>query len=598
MIKEGKVHMATDKTGSSGPQLSSDAERLLSRRGFLSGALSVGTLAALGSLAACAPSSGESSASGAGGAGGSGNDATASTGVDNATASDWLGAEPQIAEADISETIETEVLVVGGGTGGLFAACSAAENGAKVLVIDKYTSGGIRNDLGAVNSRYQQETGTVIDVQEIVRDAYHYASGYIIPDLQYLWAAESGKTIDWYGDRLAERGVTLWQEYTVEKDQVNYKHYPTGHSPEWPRDEKGEATLDGATVLTDYAIGLGVEFKYNTPMIKLVKDGAAVTGVIAQSSDSGDYVQIKASKGVIVCTGGYAENFEMLKALQPCLYDQLGWASFIPGASGDGIKACIWAGAAFDKVRSTCTFDRCAMPVGVPPTGPQSGGTFFWMGEQPFLKVNNKGERFCNESGVYDFIAHAASKQPDGAYITVWDANVEADVVKFDMHGCSRTFNNDNGAPPDIPLPVVMGMNEGLIEQGFIQKADSIEELAEKLQLPVDTFKKTVDRYNDLNARGVDEDYGKEPFRLSAVNTPPFYGVWTAAYVLSTLDGILINTDIQALDESGEPIKGLYVVGNDSGGYYANTYFNLSTGHACGRTVTFGRRAGRIVASL
>lgn len=559
-------------------------QQLLSRRGFLSGAAVAGAAAAFVGLSGCAPS--DSSA---------GTEASDAAESGSGAVSDWLGAEPEIAEGDIAETIETEVLVVGGGTGGLFAASSAAEAGAKVLVIDKFTSGGIRNDIGAINSRYQQETGTVIDVQEIVREAYHYASGYIVPDLQYLWAEKSGETVDWYGDRLAEHDVTLWHEYTTEKDHVNYKHFATGHSPDWPRDEEGEATLDGAAVLTEYATGLGAEFRYNTPMVKLVKTDDTVTGVIAENED-GSYLQINASKGVIVCTGGYAGNFEMLQAQQPNQYKQYGWASFIPGATGDGIKACIWAGAAFDENKSTCSFDRCALPVGTPPSGPDGGGAFFWMGEQPFLKVNNRGERFTNESGVYDFIAHAASKQPDGAYITVWDSKVEEDIVRFDMHGCSRMFENDNGAPPDIPLSVVMGMNEGLMADGLIQQADTIEELAEKLQLPVDAFKRTADRYNELFDKQVDEDYGKEPFRLSEMRTPPFYGAWTAAYILSTLDGILIDTNMQALDTSGNPIKGLYVVGNDSGGFYANTYFNLSTGNACGRTVTFGRLAGQIAA--
>jgi succinate dehydrogenase/fumarate reductase flavoprotein subunit len=573
-----------------GSGFNSSEERLLSRRGFITGAAAVGAISALSSVAACAPASETDGAAGAGGASGGGNP------TPTAGASDWLGAEPQIDAAEISETIETEVLVVGGGTSGLFAACSAAENGGKVLVIDKFISGGIRNDLGALDSRYQKETNTVIDPHEIVRDAYRYSAGRIVPDLHYLWTKESGATIDWYGDRLAERDVQLWQEFTTELAPVHYKHYATGHSPEWPRNEQGEETLDGATVLTDYATGLGVEFRYNTPMVKLVKTGDKVTGVIA-TAESGDYLQINASKGVIVCTGGYAGNFDMLQALQPEQYNLLGWASFIPGATGDGIKACIWAGAAFDDVRSTCSFDRCAMPVGTPPTGPESGGTFFWLGEQPFLKVNIKGERFTNESGVYDYIAHAASKQPERAYVTIWDANFQDDIVKFDMHGCSRTFPNDNGAPPDIPLPVAAGMVDGLIAEGFTQQADTIEELAEKLQLPVDAFKKTIDRYNELYDAGKDEDYDKEPFRLSAIRQAPFSGTWTAAYILSTLDGIHIDTDMRALDEKGNPIPGLYVVGNDSGGYYAHTYFNLSTGHACGRSVTFGRRAGKIAAT-
>jgi succinate dehydrogenase/fumarate reductase flavoprotein subunit len=504
-----------------------------------------------------------------------------------------LGKEPQT--DSIAETIETEILVIGGGTGGLFTACAAAEEGAKVLVIDKLTSGGIRNDLGAINSRYQQETGTVIDVQEIVRDAYHYSAGRMVPDLHYVWAAESGATIDWYGDRLAEKGVTLWQEYTVEKEDVNYKHYPTGHSPEWPIGSDGQATLDGATVLTEYATSKGVEFRYNTPMIKLVKEGTKVVGCIAED-EAGNYIQINASKGTVVCTGGYACDNEMLKALNPESFSLLGMAQPIPGTTGDGIRACLWAGAAADTNHTIMIFDRCALLPNAVPEGPDSGGAFFWLGEQPWLKVNLKGERFTNESGVYDYIAHAASKQPDRSYCSIWDSNWLDDIVKFDMHGCSRTFLNDNGAPPDIPLPIAAGMVDGLIEQGFVIKTDSLDDLAKQLGLPTESFLKTIDRYNELYDKQDDVDYGKEAFRLSAVRQAPFYGVRTCGYILCTLDGILIDTEMRALDDKGEPIDGLYVIGNDSGGYYANTYFNLATGHACGRTVTFGRHVGKELA--
>ncbi len=556
----------------------------LSRRGFLTGAIAVGGAAAAAALTGCSPS-----APAAGADSGSGVAA-------ESTAADWLGQEPEIDASAITETLETEVLIVGGGTGGLFAACSAGEQGAKVLVIDKFESGGIRNDLGGVNSRYQQELGVVLDNQEMMLELNHYASGNIIPDLQYLWMNESGETIDWYGDRLAEHDVKLWLEYTTEHEQVNYKHFPTGHSPEWPVDEEHNETLDGKTVLTEYATGLGVEFKYNTPMIKLIKTDGTVTGVIAQGEDE-NYIQINASKGVIVCTGGYGENKEMYKALQPVNWNTVGWSSAIPGSTGDGIKACVWAGAKFEETFCSCNFDRCAMIPGTYPEGPDSGGTFFWLGEQPFMKVNLHGKRFTNESGVYDFIAHSAYKQPNRSYVTIWDANFQDDIVRFDMHGCSRTFANENGAPPDIPLPVAAGMVEGLVEDGFVQKADTLEELAEKCLLPVDEFLASVERYNQLYEMGVDEDYGKEGFRLSAIKEPPFYGTWTCAYILSTLDGIIIDTDMRALDEAGEPIPGLYVVGNDSGGYYANTYPNLFTGHACGRTVTFGRRAGRIAAT-
>ena len=116
--------------------------------------------------------------------------------------------------------------------------------------------------------------------------------------------------------------------------------------------------------------------------------------------------------------------------------------------------------------------------------------------------------------------------------------------------------------------------------------------------LPAGELKATVDRYNELARSGEDTDFGKEPFRLTPVDTAPFYGAKNTGYVLCTMDGIQIDTNMNAIDTQGEPIPGLYVVGNDSGCYFANTYPNLSTGMACGRTVTFGRLVGKYLAKL
>jgi predicted oxidoreductase len=106
-----------------------------------------------------------------------------------------------------------------------------------------------------------------------------------------------------------------------------------------------------------------------------------------------------------------------------------------------------------------------------------------------------------------------------------------------------------------------------------------------------------VNRYNELCAAGVDEDYGKEKHRMTPVDTAPFYGIRTGAWHLTTLNGCRINTDMQVLNEAGEPIEGLYATGDCSGGMFATTYPNLMTGLACGRTMTFGRHAAKIVAA-
>ena len=148
---------------------------------------------------------------------------------------------------------------------------------------------------------------------------------------------------------------------------------------------------------------------YNTPMVELVKENDRVVGVIAEN-EAGKYVQINASKGVIICTGGYSLNYDMMEALQPENLAIVGQNSSIPGATGDGIKACIWAGAKFDDTHSMMIFDRAALkPDAVPGRAQTEGGEsgIFWMGSQPFLKVNSRGERFFNESGTYEGVLHA-----------------------------------------------------------------------------------------------------------------------------------------------------------------------------------------------
>ncbi len=511
---------------------------------------------------------------------------------------DWLGQEPEIAEGDIVAEYETEILVIGCGTGGMFVVASAAEEGAKVIGIDRFPTGvGIRDDIAAIDSRYQKAWGTKIDKVDYINMATQYAAGHINQKLVKLFCDESGKVIDWYGDRLAERGVELWHESGDSNDTARYHHFPTGHSPRWTGSDDGTGnTLDGNKVLYDYATKLGAEFHYNTKMIKLVKQDGKVTGCIAENGE-GKYVRYTATKGTVVATGGYSLNYEMMEALQPWNLRIIGRNGSEPGAFGDGIKACLWAGAKMDETASMMMFDRCALrpdqPTGV-ETAKSGDNGFFWMGSQPWLKVNADGERFFNESGTYEGILHADEYNKGHVHYSLFDSNWTNYVEQFKMHGCSRLVAFENGADPNMPYQAIAGgMLPGLVENGFVMQADTIEELAEKLLIPADALKKTVDRYNELAEKGVDEDFGKEKERLTPVDTAPFYGAKNTGYVLCTMDGIVIDTEMNALDADCNKIPGLYVVGNDSGCYFANTYPNLSTGMACGRTVTFGYLLGK-----
>ena len=561
----------------------------ISRREFLKGsAASAIGIAAMGMLGACSSTEPDSSNT---------QDTTTDPVVTEPAVPAWLGKEPET--GTIAETIETEVVVIGSGTAGWPAALSAAENGAKVLLVERNAFLSTpKDDLGAVDSKFQKESikqfpYLAIDKTKLLKDAVRYANGYIDSDLFKLWMDTSAEAVEWYADILEKNGdFKMWHEGGIGNYNGGGRDaaYATGHSPQ----QLGEK--DKATVLREYGESLGVEFMLETKLIKLVKTNDRVTGIIAESAEKGR-IQINASKGVIVCTGGYTANTDMMKALQPeTLRVSATGIALTSADDGSGIKAALWAGADMDQIHASCKFTRAA----VDPKNGRGGdpGVWYWFGEQPFMRVNTNGVRFCNESGPYDYVLHSTSMQPGAVHCHIFDSNAKAHAEQMQMVGCCRLFPFDNGAPMNIPFDAVFGgMNKGLIDSGHIVVADTLEELATGLNIPVEPFKAQVERYNKYAATGVDEEYGKVAYRLTPIDTPPYYGVRNVAWLLSTLDGIRINQNMNAIDADHNPIPGLYVCGDASGGFFGNTYFNLVTGCAAGRSLTFGRRAGRIAAT-
>lgn len=514
----------------------------------------------------------------------------------------WLGEAPQISEDQITETLDYEVVVVGCRTGGLPAIISAAENGAKVLGIEQMSAiANPREDLGAVDSRYQLETNKqfpefAINKMEIMEDIVRYANGFVNYDLVKLWVNESGAMIDWIADIVERNGeFKMWHEGSIGTtgQGARDKAWATGHSPQKLTEDK-EVTF--GSCLRDYAIEKGAEFRYDTMLVKCEQNAEGrVTGVICQDDKDKHYIRVNASKGVILATGGYVANTEMVEARQ-AWNNRLKINVPVGGScTGDGIKAAMWCGATIDPIGCAVTFNRaCCKPDEV--AGSDLKGKWFWFGEQPFLKVNLNGKRFCNESGPYDYMLHSAYLQPYHTYVDIWDSDYVEQVKQINEVGCCRLYPFDNGAPMNMPIAKMAGDFEKLIEEGYIQQADTMEELASKLNLPVEETVATWERYNGFADAGKDEDYNKEPYRLTKLNHPPYYGVRTGSWFLATIDGCPVNTDMHPVDEAGKQIEGLFMVGNDSGGFFSVSYPNLMTGLAAGRTMTFGRRAGMIAA--
>ena len=269
----------------------------------------MGALATAGVLAGCAPHA-KGEVAGADAATGATSDGALQT-------VDWLGEAPEISDDDCIETLECEVLVIGAGTSGYFAAASAAESGAKTLLIEKSSVGSsVRSSaLGAVNSRLQREQGAkaAIVPMEIANDMDRYAIGQINASLVRAWALNSGETLDWYTDLMARNGIEVQLEWNM-PDGTFYKDWPTGHGTngEYPSREQ-----DVAKVIDAYISSFdGCEVRFNCAMKRLIEEDGRVLGAYAEVEEG--MVRINASKGVVVATGGYAYNQDMYLALQPC----------------------------------------------------------------------------------------------------------------------------------------------------------------------------------------------------------------------------------------------------------------------------------------
>lgn len=529
-------------------------------------------------------------------------------GGDTANTADWLGAPPEIDEKDIVETVDTEILIVGCGTGGWSATMTAAEQGLKTLTIEKREKPtDIRHDIGAIGSKLQQAAVTRyphfhIDRMEALQDIVRYASGYVDSDLVRVWIAESGDMVDWLTDILVKSGDYIMEfEGSIGDvtDPGRDKAYPTGHSPQ----KTAAASKDASTlaVFQKYSEEHGAEIRCNTAMIKLEQnEDGKVTGVIAQDQEDNHYIRINASKGVLLCAGSYTTNTDMMMALQPMT---MSMKINLPAGStcdGSGIKAILWAGGVMDPCHASMMFNRaCCLPNET--AGYKTNGKMFWFGEQPFLKVNLEGKRFCNESGPYEFMLHSMYMQPKHTYCDIFDSNAKKYCEQFQEVGCCRLFPFDNGSLSNREFDDVwsqmMDGDDSLQKQGYIVKANTLEELAKGLGIPEEAFVETVQRYNQLCTKGSDDDYGKEKHRMTPVDKAPFYGVRVGAWHLTTLDGCRINTDMQVIREDGSVIEGLWAAGDCTGGFFANNYPNLFTGLACGRTMTFARHAVQHIAA-
>lgn len=509
------------------------SKQFVSRRNFMKGLAATGIGAAAIGLAGCSPAT---------------NNESNSTPANN---------DAEEKTFDVIETFDCDICVVGAGASGLAAAVQAAELGANVICIDSQaiTGGNINGVEGCfgVGSRMQKEKGIEVDPGAVIRSelsaSQMRASGPGYVDMVHA----SGDNIDW----LIDNGVQFGDVDADKGDILVFHRFPSGHGKS-----------DYAEPMTSKAEALGVTFKLGYKAHTLIKTEGAVTGIYADGASG--TAQINA-KSVIVATGGFAQNTDLMKGVSQNPY--LTYGGF-DGHDGSGHLMCVDAGAR--SYRSNTALLVAFDIEGTP--GYYDGGLFaFVLGvAAPYaVWVNQNGERFINED--------CGGANAMGMFMPMLNQEECFCIMSKQMMDLYGGDNTDT---------LYEQIEEG-IKFGSIFTADSITELAKAIEVDQNTMMATFDEYNKFALQGSDKNYGKDPSALIPFEEGPFYALRVSGGLNSTIGSIYTDRNFHALDENMNPISGLYVVGVEGAMLWANIYTINVSGGCNANNVNSGRTAAK-----
>jgi succinate dehydrogenase/fumarate reductase flavoprotein subunit len=619
----------------------------LTRRDFLKGA-GIGALGVAGaagavSLAACSPSE-VSDGNGAG----SGN--SGSSGA-NATSAAWRTPPTLIADSEIATEDSCDVLILGLGNAGAAAGRAAAEKGAKVYIFHDTAEDALMfrggGEIAAINSRFHARFNVPkVDLVEFVNDWQVRSNNRSDPGLIMNFARHSGDVFDWfYGDLITEEDfndpdvnvhVTWWKKGWDEthRHKTNYggvKSFIGTANIKSSLKSSGEGIqMTAGKKAISVVQEKGGKIFWETPAVQLLTDtSGAVTGAIGESPDG--YVKITASKGVIICTGGFGTNKEMCEDL---LWEIM-WnkaeddsPAAMMDSDGKGIAMGYWVGGRIDPCMATMDgayWYPCDKPAD--PLGATAG-----------LWINADGKRYCNEGfGSTELMAMPGARQPVGNIYSVFGSNVDEllqvqpfghmtlDYVNggadglaatmeaalaagaagvessMDMGGGGGSEEGDGGAPAGAEGGEGGGMMAAM-QGAAVYAANDLKTLAGYLGLTGDAatnFVESVEHYNELCASGMDSDFGKDPALMIPLEAPYFAygGQKVLGAMMLTTSGLQIDENGAVLGVDWRPIKGLFAAGNAGGSRWGWQYFTSIAGESLGTVSTLGAMTGAHVAT-
>lgn len=574
----------------------------LSRRSFI-GLGAAAALTAGAGLAGCSSPGSSNEGNGGGGEPAAG---SSGSGAPGEFVPNFMEAPP--VPTDVKETKECDVLVIGLGLSGTCAAKAAAEEGARVIGVEKaseLTAVLMAGDFGVVDSQIQKDLGIKwaskeVIVNQLMKDMCYRPT----PDFLGYWYDHSGEDFDWFVDGSDFEVLESTAANTQAAQYIRPKCFPPLEGYDYTKEYypyfHGTITTNpnmqfGMQACIDAAEAKGAEFIFSTKGEQLILEGGKVVGAYVVNT-AGEYTEIKANS-VVLATGDIGNNQDLRDYYVPwanefaCFYmvaDEEG----MPTNTGDGHLMGMWAGG--------------QMELG--PLAPMTHHMGGPLGVDGFLQVNMEGNRFMNEDIPGQNIADQLSRQPKSKVPEeaesglkswqIFDSKWPEQIDKMpDGHGYTNHFIPDDGV--DQYGTVLAGFGLGYTTRAMVEenkellRADTIEDLASQMGLPVENVVAAVNRYNELCEKGEDLDFGKDSRRLFPVAEPPFYAYpFGSAGMLVLMGGLQVNKKLQPLDAEENPIEGLYATGNVQGGRYLVEYPVTVAGISLGMAMTFGRLAG------
>ncbi|MCI8893840.1 MAG: FAD-dependent oxidoreductase [Lachnospiraceae bacterium] len=475
--------------------------------------------------------------------------------------------------------MEADVVVVAAGPAGLAAAITAGENDLKAIVFEKAnTTGGAANmgmgPLG-IDTKIQKKGFLEITKEEALDIHMKYTHFRVDEDLVQTYFEKSADTIEW----LEDMGVEFAGAFRYFSESAATWHIV--------KPENGvigpRAAGPMIRIMTEKVKELGGEIYLETPVKSLIMEDGKCVGVKAVDKN-GEEIEARA-KAVVVATGGFGTNAEMIK-------EEFGynlWQDFfpfnVPGTVGEGLKMMWEAGAQKFGANVEMIFQL------------KDNLNWFLMDtvfRQPALLINQNGERFMNEGymGNTTFTGNAINLQPGRYAYLIMDDGLIRHYRKngpdiFDIVHPEEAFD---AIEPEFARAVEEGYD------GYFE-ADTIEELAEKLGIDAEKLQETIDDYNDMCDENLDTQFHKNPKYLRPITGKGKYRVgkfYIAAY--GTIGGVRVNKRCEVMDGNLKAIPGLYSAGSDANTIYGDSYNFTLPGNTMGFAVNSGRMAGEAIA--